>query len=48
MDYRIEHREGQQFIALVKSFPNESINDDNDCSILTFGQSVLKENLLNL
>ena len=30
MDYRMEHRERQQFIVLVRSFPNEIINDDSD------------------
>ncbi|MDE5679915.1 MAG: AraC family transcriptional regulator, partial [Lachnospiraceae bacterium] len=33
MDYRIEHKESQRFIALVKAFPNEITNDDNDHSI---------------
>lgn len=46
MDYRIEHREGQQFIALVKSFPNESINDDNDCSIPDFWTECSERNLI--
>ena len=36
MDYRIEHKEKQRFLALVKSFPNEIINDDNDHSIPDF------------
>lgn len=46
MDYRIEHREGQQFIALVKSFPNEIINDDNDCSIPNFWTECSERNLI--
>ncbi len=36
MDYRMEHRERQQFIAVVRAFPNEIINDDNDHSIPDF------------
>ncbi len=36
MDYRMEHRERQRFLALVKAFPNEIINDDNDHSIPDF------------
>ena len=36
MDYRIEHRERQQFIALVRAFSNETSNDDNDHSIPDF------------
>ena len=36
MDYRMEHRGSQQFIAMVRAFPNEIINDDNDHSIPDF------------
>lgn len=36
MDYRIEHKERQRFVALVRSFPNEIINDNNDHSIPDF------------
>jgi len=36
MDYRMEHRECQRFLALVKAFPNEIINDDSDHSIPDF------------
>ena len=36
MDYRMEHREPQQFLAMVRAFPNEGINDDNDHSIPDF------------
>lgn len=36
MDYRMEHREQQQFIALVRAFPNEVSSDDNDHSIPDF------------
>lgn len=36
MDYRMEHRESQRFLALVKAFPNEIINDDSDHSIPDF------------
>jgi len=46
MDYRIEHRERQQFIALVKAFPNEIINDDNDHSIPDFWTESSERNLI--
>lgn len=36
MDYRMEHRERQQFLALVRAFPNEVSSDDNDHNISTF------------
>lgn len=36
MDYRMEHREEMQFVALVRAFPDEIINDDNDHSIPDF------------
>ncbi len=36
MDYRMEHRGSQKFIALVKAFPNEISTDDNDHSIPDF------------
>ena len=46
MDYRMEHRERQQFAALVKSFPNEIINDDNDHSIPDFWTECSEKNLI--
>ncbi len=46
MDYRIEHKESQQFIALVKSFPNEIINDDNDHSTSDFWAECSQKNLI--
>lgn len=46
MDYRMEHQEGQQFLALVKAFPNEIINDDNDHSIPDFWDECWKKNLI--
>lgn len=46
MDYRIEHRENQQFVALVKSFPNEIVNDDNDHSIPDFWTECSEKNLI--
>lgn len=46
LDYRIEHRERQQFIALVKAFPNEIINDDNDHSIPDFWTECFERNLI--
>lgn len=36
MDYRMEHKKPQQFLAMVRAFPNEIINDDNDHSIPDF------------
>lgn len=46
MDYRIEHRESQQFVALVKAFPNEISNDDNDHSISDFWTECSEKNLI--
>ncbi|MDE7324993.1 MAG: AraC family transcriptional regulator [Lachnospiraceae bacterium] len=44
MDYRMEHREREKFIALVKAFPNEIINDDNDHSIPDFWAESYEKN----
>lgn len=46
MDYRIEHAEGRKFIALVRSFPDEIINDDNDHSIPGFWTECYERNLI--
>ena len=46
MDYRVEHRDHQQFIALAKSFPNEIINDDDDHSIPDFWTECSDKNLI--
>ena len=46
MDYRMEHREHQRFIALVKAFPNEIINSDNDHSIPDFWTECYEKNLV--
>ena len=46
MDYRIEHRENQQFVALVRPFPNEISNDDNDHSIPDFWSECFERNLI--
>lgn len=46
MDYRMEHRQGQQFVALVRAFPNEIINDDNDHSIPDFWSECYGKNLI--
>lgn len=46
MDYRMEHQEGQRFLALVKAFPNEIINDDNDHSIPDFWDECWSKNLI--
>ena len=46
MDYRMEHRGSQQFIAMVRAFPNEIINDDNDHSIPDFWTECSEKNLI--
>lgn len=46
MDYRMEHRQSQKFIALVRSFPNEITNDDNDRSIPDFWTECSEKNLI--
>lgn len=46
MDYRIEHRESQQFLALVRAFPNEISNDDDDHSIPDFWAECYEKNLI--
>lgn len=46
MDYRIEHKECQQFIALVRAFSNEIINDDDDHSIPDFWTECSEKNLI--
>lgn len=46
MNYRIEHKEHQKFIALVRAFPNEIANDDNDHSISDFWDECYKKNLV--
>ena len=46
MDYRMEHRERQQFIALVRSFSNEIINDDSDHSIPDFWAECAEKDLI--
>ncbi len=46
MDYRIEHRDSQRFIALVRAFPNEISNDENDHSIPDFWTECHEKNLV--
>ena len=46
MDYRIEHKESQKFIALVKAFPNEIINDDNAHNIPDFWAECYEKDLI--
>lgn len=46
MDYRIEHKESQEFIALVKAFPNEIINDDTNHSIPDFWAECYEKDLI--
>ena len=47
MDYRIEHRESQRFLALVRAFSNESSNDDNGRSIPDFWTECWDKNLID-
>ncbi|MDE7219710.1 MAG: AraC family transcriptional regulator [Oscillospiraceae bacterium] len=46
MDYRMEHRERQRFIALVRAFPNESVNDVDDHSIPDFWAECEEKHLI--
>ena len=46
MDYRLEHRDAQRFIALVRAFPNEIASDDNDHSIPDFWTECYDRNLV--
>ena len=47
MDYRIEHKEKQRFIALVRAFPNEISNDDSDHSIPDFWTECWDKDLID-
>ena len=46
MDYRMEHKEHQQFLALVRAFPNEISGDDNNHSIPDFWTECSERNLI--
>lgn len=46
MDYRMEHREPQRFLAMVRAFSNEIINDCNDHSIPGFWTECFDKNLV--
>ncbi len=46
MDYRMERRESQRFLTLVRAFPNEIINDDADHSISDFWEECFGKNLI--
>lgn len=46
MDYRMEHKESQQFIAMVRAFPNEIINDDDDQSVSDFWGECYEKDLI--
>lgn len=46
MDYRMEHKEHQQFLALVRTFPNEISSDGNDQSIPDFWTECSEKNLI--
>ena len=46
MNYRMESRAGQKFIAMVRAFPNEIINDEKDHSISDFWGECYEKNLI--
>ena len=46
MNYRIEYKESQTFLAMVRAFPNSIINDDSDHSIPDFWDECNQNNLL--
>lgn len=46
MDYRIERKESQRFIALVRSFSNETSNDDNGHNIPDFWTECSEKDLI--
>lgn len=46
MDYRIESQSSQKFIAMVKAFPNEIVNDENDHSVPDFWGECYGKNLI--
>lgn len=46
MDYRIVKKEAQKFIALVRAFPNEIMNDESDHSIPDFWSEAYDKNLV--
>ncbi len=48
MDYRMEHKEPQQFLAMVRAFSNEIISDDNDHSIPDFWTECYDKDLVDL
>lgn len=47
MNYKIERRESQRFIAWVRAFPNEIINDDSNQSIPDFWTECRAKNLID-
>ncbi len=46
MDYRIVRKDSLRFIALVRAFPNEIVNDDSDHSIPDFWDECLAGGLI--
>ena len=46
MNYRMECSAGQKFIAMVRAFPNEIINDEEDHSIPDFWGECYEKNLI--
>ena len=46
MNYRMESSAGQKFLAMVRAFPNEIINDEEDHSIPDFWGECYEKNLI--
>ena len=46
IDYRIEHKERQKFLALVRTFPNKISSDDSNHSIPDFWTECYERNLI--
>lgn len=46
MNYRIDNWKGKKFIAVVKAFPNEIINDESDHSVPDFWADCYGKNLI--
>lgn len=46
MNYKIENRKSQKFIALVRTYPNEVIGDENDHSIPDFWTECYEKDLI--
>lgn len=46
MNYKVNHNEGQKFLALVRAFPNEMMNDESDHSIPDFWKECHEKNMV--